>query len=310
MKQVFHVPVLLEEIVQYLQCSCDGVYVDCTVGTGGHSERILKETAPRGMVVGIDVDAESLAIARRRLRPFGSRFIGVHDDYRNIPKILDSLRMREVDGILLDLGLSSYQLSDPSRGFSFQKEGPLDMRFNRKAGIPVHSVINELSERQIHQLLKRFGEEKQAKSIAREIVKNREKKRIEKTFDLVAIVEKIHGKKPWRIHPATKVFQSFRIFINAELEGLDGFLKCAVRHLKKGKRFVVLAYHSLEDRLVKQTFKKLSLPCICPPSLPVCGCGKKRAVTILTSRPVSPKKEELLQNPRSRSVKMRVVERI
>jgi 16S rRNA (cytosine1402-N4)-methyltransferase len=310
MKQVFHVPVLLEETVQCLQCGCDGVYVDCTVGTGGHSERILKETAPKGMVVGIDVDAESLAIAKRRLETFGSRFIGIHDDYRNLPEILDSLRMEEVDGILVDLGLSSFQLSDPSRGFSFQKEGLLDMRFNRKAGAPVHAVINELSERQIQQLLKRFGEEKHSKSIAREIVKTCKKKRVEKTSDLVAIVKKAHGKKPWRINPATKVFQSLRIFINEELEGLDEFLQRAAKHLKKGKRLVVLAYHSLEDRIVKQTFKKLSFPCSCPPSLPVCGCGKEKVVSILTSRPITPKKEELLQNPRSRSAKMRAVEKI
>lgn len=184
------------------------------------------------------------------------------------------------------------------------------MRFNRKAGVPIHGVINELSERQIHQLLKRYGEEKQAKSIAREIVKTCKKKKIEKTSDLVSIVEKVHGRKTWRIHPATKVFQSFRIFINEELEGLDRFLQCAVKHLKKEGRLVVLAYHSLEDRLVKQTFKQLSLPCVCPSALPVCGCGKKRAVTILTTRPITPEKEELLQNPRSRSVKMRVVERI
>ncbi len=310
MKQVFHVPVLLEETVQYLQCSCDGVYVDCTVGTGGHSERILNETAPKGIVIGIDVDAESLAVAKRRLKSFGSRFMDVHGDYRNLPEILDSLHIDEVDGILVDLGLSSFQLSDSSRGFSFQKEGPLDMRFNRKTGVPLHSVISDLSERQIQQLLKRFGEEKRAKSIAREIVKSCKKGRIEKTSDLVTIVTKIYGKRKWRIHPATRAFQSFRIFINKELEGLDEFLHHAVLRLKKAGRLAVLAYHSLEDRIIKQTFKRLSFPCTCPPSFPVCCCGKTQLVNLLTSRPITPKKEEMLQNPRSRSAKMRVVERI
>ena len=310
MRHVFHVPVLLEESVQYLQCNSSGVYVDCTVGTGGHSERILNKTAPNGTLIGIDIDVESLTVAKERLFAFGSRFITAHGDFKKLPDILDSLQVGKVDGILADLGLSSFQLSDPSRGFSFQKEGPLDMRFNRNTGAPAQKIINEFSEKQIKQILKQLGEEKYYQSIARQIIKRRQKKRFEKTSELSEIVAKAYGKKRWKIHPATKTFQSFRIFINKELEGLDGFLEEAAKRLKKGGRLAVLSYHSLEDRIVKQTFKKLSSPCICPPSLPICGCEKKQVVNILTSRPITPGKDEMLKNPRSRSAKMRVVEKV
>ena len=305
-----HIPVLLEEAFEFLRCSRGGMYVDCTAGTGGHSGKILQVAAPEVSVIGIDIDAESLACARKKLACFGNRFTGVRGDYKELPEILDSLGVNMVDGILVDLGLSSYQLSQPSRGFSFQADGPLDMRFDQTSTEKAEKLVNELPEQDIRRILKDYGQERLCARIARLIVQRRTKNRIERTSELAEIAMKAYGSRKTDIHPATRTFQAFRIAVNRELEGLGDFIKKGTERLKEEGRFVAISFHSLEDRIVKTAFRDLSSPCICPPRLPVCGCGRKKMVTVLTRKPVLPSPEELERNPRARSAKLRAVERI
>jgi len=305
-----HIPVLVEEAVELLACTSGGIYVDCTAGTGGHSEKILQVAAPEGSVIGIEVDTESLALAAQNLSHFGKRFTEVRGNFKRLPEILDSLGVNMVDGILVDLGLSSFQLSQPSRGFSFLVDGPLDMRFDTSQGDTAEKLINKLPEGEIKRLLREFGEERLSGRIARLIVARREKQRIKRTSELSDIVLKAYGGRKTRIHPATKTFQAFRIAVNRELEELDSFIVKGMERLKKGGRFVAITFHSLEDRIVKETFRKLSSPCICPPALPVCGCGREKVITVLTHKPIVPSKEEIESNPRSRSAKLRAAEKI
>lgn len=284
--------------------------MDCTAGTGGHSENILNVSAPEGTVIGIEIDAESIALAERNLARFGKRFMAVREDFKKLPEILDSLGVAMVDGILADLGLSSFQLLQPSRGFSFQFDGPLDMRFDGSQALTAETLINELPEADIKRILKEYGEEPLSARIARSIIECRNKKRIQRTFELSEIALKAYGNRKTKIHPATKTFQAFRIAVNRELEGLGEFIREGIARLKKGGRFVVISFHSLEDRIVKESFRALSSPCICPPDLPICGCGRKKLIDIKTRKPVMPTKEETAQNPRARSAKLRAAERL
>ena len=297
------------EVISLLQCGPGGIYVDCTLGGGGHSEEILRASSPNGRLVGIDRDQEAIEEARKRLSSYGERASFIHSDFKSLKDVLAGEGISEVDGILADLGVSSWQLNSAGRGFSFMKEGPLDMRMDRSSGETALELIERLSERELTLILWKYGEEKWAKLIARAI---KAQGGISTTLELAELVSGVVPRKahPKRIHVATRTFQALRIAVNEELAGLDQFLLDAVSLLKKGGRLAVITFHSLEDRIVKRAFRALSKGCICPPDLPVCACGKEGTVSLVTRKAVVPTAKEEEQNPRSRSAKLRVVERI
>lgn len=307
-----HTSVLLDEVLEALVPSRGGLYVDCTVGMGGHTEAIL-DAGPEARVVGIDRDAESLAIASSRLARFGERFVAVHADYRDIVEVLERHGGGERPaGILADLGISSFQLDSPERGFSFSHDGPLDMRMDRGTGTAAVDLVNDLSEGDLADLIYEYGDERASRRIARAIGREREKARIETTARLAEIVARASGipRHKQRIHPATRTFQALRIAVNRELDRLDDFLRDAVSALAApAGRIAVIAFHSLEDRIVKQGFRDLSGQCSCPPGFPVCVCRRRRLIRIVTSKPIVPSERELETNPRARSARMRVAER-
>lgn len=308
-----HAPVLVDEALEALAPSRGGLFVDCTVGMGGHAEALL-EADPRVRVLGIDRDAESLAIAAQRLERFGGRFAAAHADYRRIGELLGERAPGErAAGVLADLGISSHQLDEADRGFAFSREAPLDMRMDRSRGRTAADLVNSLAEGELADLIYRYGEEPRSRRIARAICRARERAPIETTTELAELVARASGipRHKQRIHPATRTFQALRIAVNDELEGLDRFLGDATAALKpQGGRIAVISFHSLEDRIVKQTFKALSGRCSCPPGFPVCVCGAKQLLRILTRRPVVPTDDEIARNPRARSAKLRAAERV
>jgi len=304
-----HEPVLLREVLAALACRPGGFWVDGTVGGGGHAEAILRACAPDGRLLGCDRDAEAVAAARLRLRPFGARVVLRHADYRGIPALLDALEAPPVSGILLDLGISSLQLDDPGRGFSFQEDGPLDMRMDRSRTGTAADLIKALPEERLAAVLKEFGEEKGARRIARAIARARERGAITTTRELAGIVAAA-SRGGGRIHPATRTFQALRIATNRELEGLDGLLAEAIERLEPGGRIAVISFHSLEDRVVKQTLRGLTRRCVCPRDLPVCACGRPGVARLVTPRAVRPAPEEIRDNPRSRSARLRAAARL
>ncbi len=286
-----HIPVLLKDVIEYLDCRPNKIYVDCTVGEGGHAEAILNKTSPKGRLIGIERDADALKVAEERLRRFANRFVLINDDFINISEILKGQGIKRVDGVLFDLGVSSFQLEDSSRGFSFMVDAPLDMRMDRRENVKASDLVNTLSEDQLRELLWKYGEERWAKRIAAAIVRERRGKPIEKTLQLVEIITNAVP-TPYRykkIHPATRTFQALRIIVNRELEVLPKALQEASRYLDIGGRLCVISFHSLEDRIVKQTLRSLPL-------------------RILTKKPVIPSKEEIALNPRARSAKLRAAE--
>lgn len=295
-----HIPVLVQEVLASLQPKSEGVYLDCTVGGGGHAAAILEAAGPPSRLVGIDRDPEAIAVARDRLRHFGDRVRLIRGDYRELPCLVTDLQPDGFDGVLCDLGISSLQFEDPSRGFSFQFEGPLDMRIDRQSGEPTaRDLLHELSEKDLARIIREYGEERWARQIARHIVRARERRSLETTRDLAEIVARAIPRRFWprRIHPATRTFQALRIAVNHELEGLEAALETAIGFLKPGGRICVIAFHSLEDRVAKQLFRRLAAP------------GAVPAVNILTRRPVTPSAEETARNPRARSAKLRAAER-
>lgn len=307
-----HVPVLLAEVLEYLEPARGGLFVDCTLGMGGHSEALL-DASPHAVVIGMDRDAESLDLARKRLERFGDRFTAVHSDYRRIAEVLRELAPdRGATGVLADLGVSSHQLNEAERGFAFSKEAPLDMRMDRSTGDSAADLVAQLDETELAHIIYIYGEEPRSRRIARAICRERDREPIATTTRLAEIVARASGipRHKQRIHPATRTFQALRIAVNTELDKLDDFLREAVEALVPGGRLAVIAFHSLEDRIVKQTFKALSGHCSCPPGLPVCGCGAVQRVHLLTRRPVVPTEHEISVNPRARSAKLRVAERI
>lgn len=307
-----HRPVLLRETIELLAAERGGLFVDCTVGLGGHSEAIL-QAAGDAQVLGIDRDDEALELARKRLAQFGSRFRAVHADFRDITRVLAIAEVRQVRGILADLGVSSLQLDSPSRGFSFQHDAPLDMRMDASTGVETAAeLLGRLSEVEIAQIIFEYGEERRARRIARWIVEKREQGApIETTRDLAALVQRAVGPgKKRRIHPATRTFQALRIAVNSELENLDRFVTDAVDLLEPDGRLAVISFHSLEDRIIKRTLWKLSGRCQCPPRLPRCMCGAQKTVEILTRRPISPAEGEVADNPRARSAKLRACKKL
>src|SRR5437879_5496253 len=282
-----HRPVLVRETIELLAAGRGGLFVDCTVGLGGHSEAIL-QASPDAQVLGIDRDEEALGLATERLAQYGSRFRAVHADFRELTRVLATAKVRQVRGVLADLGVSSLQLDSPLRGFSFRHNAPLDMRMDMSRGETAAELLGRLSEVEIARIIFEYGEERRARRIARWIVERRERgELIQTTRDLAELVARAVGPdKKRRIHPATRTFQALRIAVNAELENLDRFISEAVDQLEPDGRLAVISFHSLEDRIVKRTLLKLAGRCQCPPRLPKCLCGATKAVEILTRRPL------------------------
>ena len=306
-----HRPVLLRETIELLAAARGGLFVDCTVGLGGHSEAILQASSD-ARVLGIDRDEEALGLARQRLALHGSRFRAVHADFRELTRVLATAKVRQVRGVLADLGVSSLQLDSPSRGFSFRHDSPLDMRMDVTGGETAAELLGRLSEVELARIIFEYGEERRARRIARWIIKRRESgEPIRTTRDLADLVQRAVGpERQRRIHPATRTFQALRIAVNSELESLDHFLVQAVDHLEPDGRLAVISFHSLEDRIVKRTLAKLSGRCQCPPRLPKCICGAKKLLEVLTRKPITPGEQELNENPRARSARLRGARRL
>ena len=298
-----HKPVLLNEALDLLNCAPGKIFVDCTVGTGGHAEAILEKIGEGGKLIGIDCDDAAIKIVKLQLRGFGNRFIPVHDNFVNIEVILHKLGIGFVDGILLDIGVSSHQLSDPARGFSFAGDGPLDMRMDRSSGKTAGELVNRLPEKKLAEILKNFGEEPYARRIAKRIIELRRKKSIQGTKELASLVCRVYRSRG-RIHPATRTFQALRIDVNSELELLSSVLERAVCLLVPGGRICVISYHSLEDRIVKNEFLRLSKDRAGP------NGGDMVKLSIITRKPMVPSREEVLSNHRARSAKLRAAERV
>ncbi|HLL77328.1 MAG TPA: 16S rRNA (cytosine(1402)-N(4))-methyltransferase RsmH [Pyrinomonadaceae bacterium] len=307
-----HRPVLLGESLGLLEPRRGGLFVDATLGLGGHSEAILEASAET-RVVGLDRDREALAFASERLSRFGSRFRAVHSDFREIARVLAQLGESEASGVLADLGVSSLQFDSPARGFSFRHDAPLDMRMDAEGDEETAAeLLARLPEDEIARVIFEYGEERRSRRIARWIVERREQGRpVETTKELADLVTRAVGhKRTDRVHPATRTFQALRVAVNRELEGLDAFLETTVDLLQPGGRLAVISFHSLEDRVVKRTLRRLAGRCECDPRLPRCQCGARRAVEILTRRPVAPSGQELEENPRARSAKLRAAEKL
>jgi 16S rRNA (cytosine1402-N4)-methyltransferase len=307
-----HKPVLVPQVLASLKCHAGGVYLDGTVGGGGHAYEILQSSSPDGMLIGIDTDPDAIEEARKRLSPFGDRVVLMKGNFTAMGTILESVGIDKVDGMLLDLGVSSYQLDNAPRGFSFSAEAPLDMRMDRSQGPSAYDLINTLPREKLEKIIRDYGEEKMARRIARAIVRKRTLSSIRTTADLADIVAKASLKTrfPGRINPATRTFQALRIAVNHELDNLDQALDSGVDLLNTGGRLSVISFHSLEDRIVKNKFSEKEKGCICPPDIPVCVCGRKPTLKIITKKPIVPDKNEISENPRSRSAKLRTAERI
>jgi len=301
-----HKPVLLSETVEVLQAQPGKRYIDCTLGSGGHATAILEKILPDGQLLGIDADPEAIEIAKARLANYRKSTIIINDNFANLETICRENNFLPVQGILFDLGISSTQLEISERGFSFQHDGPLDMRFSPTQELTAADIVNILPEDKLSQIIKAYGEEHQSKRIARYIIKSRS---ISSTHQLASIIQKAVGSRRTKIHPATKTFMALRIAVNRELENLYTALKQAVNCLDHQGRLVVISYHSLEDRLVKQFMLQESKKCLCPPSIPVCQCGHIPSLKIISKKIITPSLTEIKSNPRSRSAKLRVAER-
>jgi 16S rRNA (cytosine1402-N4)-methyltransferase len=306
---IYHNPVLKEKVIEYLITDKSGIYIDATIGCGGHSEGILEELNEGGQLLGIDKDEESLNISRERLGRFGEKARFFQQSYSQIPELLKSLNLDKIDGILFDLGISSCQLDDPERGFSYSSKGPLDMRFDQSESKKAEEVVNEYSVEKLSQIFKAYGEERFSRRIAQAIVQNRKVKRIETTQALKDVVRSILKTRN-DLKTLSRIFQALRIEVNQELFELEKGLDSGIKALSPGGRVCVISYHSLEDRLVKNKFNELSKGCSCPPGFPVCVCGGKKTLQVLTRKPVIPEKEEIKENPRARSAKFRAAEKI
>jgi 16S rRNA (cytosine1402-N4)-methyltransferase len=307
-----HQSVLPTEVLHYLAPRPGGVYVDGTLGGGGHSELILEALGLDGVLYGIDRDPAALAAATKRLSRFGDRFQPLQGSFGDLTELLAARGVSEIDGLLLDLGVSSPQLDRPERGFSFRADGPLDMRMDPTQGETAADLVNSLSERELELAIKEYGEERWARKIAQRIVTARQEQPITTTLQLAALVERTIPRRfqEDRIHPATRTFQGLRILVNGELEQVEQGLQAGIGLLKPGGRVVVISFHSLEDRIVKQGLRDAATGCRCPRQLPQCVCGQVPLVRVLTGRPVTAGAVELADNPRSRSAKLRAAERV
>lgn len=301
-----HLPVLYKETIHALQPCAGGRYIDGTLGAGGHSAGILEASAPTGQVLAFDLDPQAIQIARARLGPFGARVHIVQASYIKMAEIAASLGWEAVDGIVLDLGVSSMQLDTAERGFSFLRDAPLDMRFDPNASLSAADLVNSLPESELADLLFRYGEEHQSRRIARAIVQNRP---LASTRQLADLVLKTVGKKE-RIHPATRTFQALRIAVNSELDSVESVLPIAIGLLRPGGRLAVISFHSLEDRIIKETFRRESTDCLCPPRQPVCTCGHRARIRQINRKPLEASEAEMQENSRARSAKLRIVEKL
>lgn len=305
-----HFSVMLNECLDGLNLKDGGVYVDCTLGGAGHTSKIL-EKAKNSKVIGIDLDQEALDASKKRLSQYGNRVTYVHDNFKNLDKILDNLKIDKVDGILIDLGVSSYQLDQTERGFSFRGNAKLDMRMDQSQPLSAYEVVNEYSQDKLKEIIKEYGEEKFASNIARHIAQERAKHKIESTKELKDII--LASVPRYKGNDGTsnvqRTFQAIRIEVNQELTDLSKLLQTATEKLKSGGRLVVISFHSLEDRIVKHTFKELSTGCICPPDFPICVCNHKAKAKII-GKMTTATQEELEQNSRSSSAKLRIIEKL
>jgi len=308
-----HVSVLLREVIEYLDPKPGKRYLDGTLGGGGHSEQILIGSEPDGLVLGLDRDEEALAAARARLQRFGDRLSARQASFAEADEILAAVGWQAVDGAILDLGISSHQIDSPERGFSFRADGRLDMRMDRRQELDAQRILNSHSEAELERIFRDFGEEPQARRIARALVAERKNKSIETTVELARFIARAKHSRGGRgrdHHPATQVFQALRIAVNQELVDLERFLDKGYQLLRPQGRMAIISFHSLEDRLVKQAFRKWSRACLCPPRAAICRCGWSPKVRLLTKKPVVPSAHEIETNPRARSAKLRVVEKI
>ena len=308
-----HKPVLLNEVIEGLKIKCSGTYVDGTLGGGGHSSEILKKISTGGRLIGIDQDADAICAATKRLEAVNTEasFSIVKSNFENIKMACNECGVSEVDGILLDLGVSSFQLDNADRGFSYRFDAPLDMRMDRDAKLTAYDVVNGYSAEDLTRVIRDYGEERYAAAIARKIVETRGKAPVKTTFDLVNIIRKVipasAGKKEG--HPAKRTFQAVRIEVNHELDVLKKAVEDSIDLLKPGGRLCIITFHSLEDRIVKQAFKTATNPCTCPKDFPVCVCGKIPRGRVVTGKPITPTKEEITENTRAESAKLRIYER-
>jgi 16S rRNA (cytosine1402-N4)-methyltransferase len=310
--EIVHKPILVDEVTQFLNLRGEIMIIDATLGLGGHSEAILK-AQPTAQVIGIDQDREALSRAKERLANFGDRIRTFHANFSEIVSVVARAGIERVDGVVADLGVSSMQLDDPKRGFSFRYDAPLDMRMNPEPGkMTASELLETFDEEEIANLIYRYGEERKSRRIAHRIIERREQGRpVRTTVDLANLIEKAIGRSPKeKIHPATRTFQALRIAVNDELGILERFIENSVDLLKTDGRLCVITFHSLEDRIVKRAFQKLSGKCQCPPRIPQCVCGAAKRVEVLTRKPVTPGEAEMAENPRSRSAKLRVCRKL
>ncbi len=310
--EVGHLPVLAEEVMTILSPRPGSLQIDCTLGGGGHTERILEASSPNGRVLGLDADPAAIDRVRERLARFGDRLVLRNADFRDVGTVAPAAGFARVDGLLLDLGLSSFQLADTERGFGFRAGGRLDMRFDPARGVPASELVATLDAAALADIFRRYGEEPRALRIARAIVRDRAIAPVDTAERLAAVVERAAPAAPGRrrVHPATRVFQALRIAVNDELGALEAVLAAAMDLLQPGGRLVVLSYHSLEDRIVKRFVATERKGCICPPELPVCVCGRVPRLRAVGPQPVMAAPDDVTSNPRSRSVRMRAAERI
>ncbi len=306
-----HVSVLLNECIENLNIKPDGIYVDGTMGGAGHSLEIVKKLSEKGMLIGIDRDEEALAVAKERLKEFNNVKY-VHDNHDNIDEIVKNLNIKGVDGILLDLGVSSYQIDEKTRGFTYMDDGPLDMRMDKSQKLTAEYIVNNYKEQDLARIIFEYGEEKFSRKIARNICEYRKNKKIETTGELVKIIEKsIPGKfREKNSHPAKRTFQAIRIEVNNEIEPLYNMIKNSITALNSKGRLCVITFHSLEDRMVKKAYVDAEGKCTCPKDLPYCVCGNVSLGKIITKKPILPTEKEMQENSRSRSAKLRVFEKI
>ncbi len=306
-----HISIMLEEVIDGLNIKEDGIYLDGTLGGAGHSKEIVKRIGS-GKLIGIDQDENALKKAKEVLSDYSDKVIFVKNNYENIDLVLKELHIEKVDGILLDIGVSSHQFDEVSRGFSHNQDAPLDMRMDRSQEISAWDVVNKYSKEELENIIFNFGEERWARRIAEFIIEERSTTPIDTTLDLVSVIKKAIPKKVRMEghHPAKKTFQAIRIEVNRELEVLQNSIEKMVGLLNPGGRLAIITFHSLEDRIVKEIFKELYKDCICPPEIPKCVCEKKREIEIITRKPIIPTKEEIKLNPRSRSAKLRIAEKL
>ena len=307
-KLEYHKPVLFDEVMENITSEGDAVYVDCTLGGGGHTEGMLERSSTESKVIGIDQDKEAINFAKERLKKYGNKIEIFQDNFRNLDTVIYLAGYNKVDRILMDIGVSSNQLDNLERGFSYRYDAKLDMRMDRNLKISAYEVVNDFSEKEIADIIYKYGEEPKSRKIAKNIVEYRKNKKIETTLELSEIIIKSIGKS-MKKHPSKRTFQAIRIFVNKELEVLEEALDKAVNLLNNNGKLLVITFHSLEDRMVKEKFREYENPCTCPPEIPVCVCNKKSLGKVITKKPIIAKESELNENNRAHSAKLRIFER-